>query len=127
MSDKQQAGSLLRMAKNDLTALQGMQNRQQFSDEIFGLHAQQVIEKCCKAWIAILGKKYPFTHDVSMLLKVLEENGCPVSEYWEFAEMTAFAMNIRYEGIDETALPLNREHIIKIMCLLYESVNKMMI
>jgi hypothetical protein len=40
MSDKQQAGSLLKMAGNDLTALQGMQNSLQFSDEIFGLHAQ---------------------------------------------------------------------------------------
>jgi hypothetical protein len=126
MSDKQQAGSLLKMAGNDLTALQGMQNSLQFSDEIFGLHAQQVIEKCCKAWIALLGKKYPFTHDVSMLLKVLEENGCIVSEYWEFAEMTAFAMNIRYEGIDEAAVPLNRDHITTKLSLLYESVKKMM-
>jgi hypothetical protein len=73
MSDKQQAGSLLKMAGNDLTALEGMQSSIQFSDEIFGFHAQQVIEKCCKAWIALLGKKYPFTHDVSMLLRCLKK------------------------------------------------------
>jgi HEPN domain-containing protein len=125
MSDKQQAGSLLKMAGNDLAALEGMQSSIQFSDEIFGFHAQQVIEKCCKAWIALLGKKYPFTHDVSMLLKVLEENDCSVSEYWEFAEMTAFAMNIRYEGTDETALPLDRDHLIKTLNILFESVKKM--
>jgi hypothetical protein len=34
---------------------------------------------------------------------------------------------LRMAKNDLTALPLNREHIIKIMCLLYESVNKMMI
>jgi HEPN domain-containing protein len=125
MSDKQQAISLLKMAGNDLTALQNMQNRLQFSDEIFGFHAQQVIEKCLKAWIALLGKKYPFTHDVSMLLKLLEESGCAVSEYWDFAEMSAFAMNIRYEGTDEAAAPLKRDHIIKALGTLYNSVQKM--
>jgi HEPN domain-containing protein len=125
MSDKQQASSLLKMAGNDLAALQGMQSSIQFSDEIFGFHTQQVVEKCCKAWIALLGKKYPFTHDISMLLKILEENNCPVAEYWEFAEMTAFALNIRYDGIDETAQPLNRDHIIKSLSLLFESVKKM--
>jgi HEPN domain-containing protein len=96
-----------------------------FSDEVFGFHAQQIIEKSCKAWIALLGKKYPFTHDVSMLLKLLEENGCSVSEYWEFAEMSAFAMNIRYEGTDETALPLKRDHIINTLGSLFQSVQKM--
>jgi hypothetical protein len=125
MSDKQQAISLLKMAGKDLTALQNMQNSLLFGDEVFGFHAQQVIEKCCKAWIALLGKKYPFTHDVSMLLKLLEENGCPVSEYWEFAELSAFAMNIRYEGTDETAIPLNRDHIINTLGSLFQSVQKM--
>jgi HEPN domain-containing protein len=102
-----------------------MQNSLLFGDEVFGFHAQQVIEKCCKAWIALLGKKYPFTHDVSMLLKLLEENGCPVSEYWEFAELSAFAMNIRYEGTDETATPLNRGRIMKTAGSLFQYVQKM--
>jgi hypothetical protein len=39
--------------------------------------------------------------------------------------MTAFAMNIRYEGTDETALPLNRDHLIKTLNILFESVKKM--
>jgi HEPN domain-containing protein len=113
------------MARKDLTALQNMQNSLLFSDEVFGFHAQQVIEKCCKAWIAMLGKKYPFTHDISMLLKLLEENGCSVSEYWEFAEMSAFAMNLRYEGSDESAPPLNRDHIMEISSSLFQYVQKM--
>ena len=100
MNDRQNVLSLLGMAKKELSALTGMEDSRIFSDEIFGFHAQQVIEKCCKAWIALSNQKYPFTHDLSLLLKQLEENGCQVAHLWEYTEMTAFAMNIRYEGID---------------------------
>jgi HEPN domain-containing protein len=126
MSDKQHAQLLLTMAGKDLLALQGMMSTSQFSDEIFGFHTQQVMEKCCKAWLAVLGKKYPFTHDLSMLLNQLEENGCAIEKYWEYAEMTAYAMNIRYDGIDETATPLNRKRIIDDLSELYQSVEKML-
>jgi hypothetical protein len=36
-----------------------------FSDEVFGFHAQQTIEKALKAWIAVRGLVYPKSHDVS--------------------------------------------------------------
>jgi HEPN domain-containing protein len=124
MSDKQHAHLLLVMAGKDLLALQGMASPLQFSDEIFGFHTQQVMEKCCKAWLAVLGKKYPFTHDLSMLLNQLEENGCPVEKYWDYAEMTAYAMNIRYDGVDENAIPLDRKRIVEDLSVLYHSVEK---
>jgi HEPN domain-containing protein len=122
MNDRQNVLSLLAMAKKDLSALAGMHDSHIFSDEIFGFHAQQVIEKCCKAWIALSNQKYPFTHDLSLLLKQLEESGFQVADLWDYTEMTAFAMNIRYEGIDETAEPLDRTAILKDTQALYESV-----
>jgi hypothetical protein len=59
-----------------------------------------------------------------MLLKQLEESGCPVASLWEYADMSAFAMNIRYEGTDETATPLDRQAIVKDLHELYETVQK---
>ena len=122
MNDRQNVQLLLGMAKKELSALAGMEDGQVFSDEIFGFHAQQIIEKCCKAWIALSNQMYPFTHDLSLLLQQLEESGFQVAHLWDYTEMTAFAMNIRYEGIDETAVPLDRSAIIKDMRALYESV-----
>jgi hypothetical protein len=60
MSDLDHARSLLEMAKGDLNALRGMTSPalalipELFSDEVFGFHAQQAVEKCLKAWIASL-------------------------------------------------------------------------
>jgi HEPN domain-containing protein len=58
MSDRDHACLIFEMAKKDLSALEGMLNKQNFADEIFGFHAQQAIEKCLKAWIALLGSNY---------------------------------------------------------------------
>ncbi|NEQ31824.1 MAG: HEPN domain-containing protein [Leptolyngbya sp. SIO4C5] len=51
-----------------MQALEGMQDKTVFADEIFGFHVQQAIEKCLKAWIAALGEVYPYTHDLGVLL-----------------------------------------------------------
>jgi HEPN domain-containing protein len=74
MSDLEHSRALLRMAQRDLNALRGMINpavtssASLFSDEIFGFHAQQATEKCLKAWIASLGRRYPRTHDLMALI-----------------------------------------------------------
>jgi HEPN domain-containing protein len=52
-SDKDHAKQLLEMAYKDSTALSNMLNEESFSDEVFGFHAQQAIEKALKAWISI--------------------------------------------------------------------------
>ena len=49
MRDGKQARILLEAAKRDYSALTGMDNPVVFSDEIFGFHVQQVIEKLLKA------------------------------------------------------------------------------
>ena len=54
-----------------MTALNGMQDKKVFGDEIFGFHAQQVIEKSLKAWLCALGQTYPYTHNLNRLLVIL--------------------------------------------------------
>lgn len=48
MSDPIQARNMLNASQRDLKALTGMLDDETFSDEIFGLHAQQSIEKSLK-------------------------------------------------------------------------------
>ena len=45
MKDLEHAAMMLKMATKDLKALQGMLNRETFADEVFGFHAQQIVEK----------------------------------------------------------------------------------
>ena len=63
-SDKEHAGQLLSMAEKDHNALAAMPDVEHFSEEVFGFHAQQTVEKALKAWIAFLGATYPKSHDV---------------------------------------------------------------
>jgi HEPN domain-containing protein len=58
-SDKDHAEQLLEMARKDYSALANMLDTESFSDEVFGFHAQQAIEKSLKAWIAFCGLVYP--------------------------------------------------------------------
>ena len=53
--DREHAQTLLEMARKDARALSGMTDADVFADEIFGFHAQQVIEKALKAWCAHRG------------------------------------------------------------------------
>lgn len=69
MSDTRQARELAKAAERDISALHGMGNAAVFSDEIFGFHAQQAVEKLFKAWLALLGDSYPRIHDLADQLR----------------------------------------------------------
>jgi HEPN domain-containing protein len=75
MNDVDQARVLLKAALRNLRALEGMRDAEVFADEIFGFHVQQATEKCLKAWISSSGEIYPFTHNLGVLLRSLEERG----------------------------------------------------
>jgi HEPN domain-containing protein len=55
MKDPEQARSLLRVARRDYRALCGMEDPAVFSNEVFGFHVQQAVEKALKAWLCCLG------------------------------------------------------------------------
>jgi HEPN domain-containing protein len=98
MSDLEHARSLLRMAQSDLNALRGMMTRNAgsehmfFSDEVFGFHAQQAAEKCLKAWIAGLGRRYPRTHDLMSLLNELAGAGEETAALEGLVDLNPFAV-----------------------------------
>ena len=55
MKDLEQARNFLSIAARDYRALCGMEDAEVFSDEIFGFHVQQAVEKALKAWLCSLG------------------------------------------------------------------------
>jgi HEPN domain-containing protein len=113
-SDKEHARQVLAMATKDHQALTHMLDADSFSEEIFGFHAQQAIEKALKARIASLGLEYPKSHDVSALITILEDNGEDLSKFPDLEDYTIFAVQYRYEAYDETEELLDRREVIDV-------------
>ncbi len=125
MSDLLQAKTLLNAAQRDLTALTAMINIDLFTDEIFGFHVQQAVEKCLKAWLALLNEIYPYTHDINLLLDRLTDAGCEVSAYKDFSAYSIFAAQIRYVGLDDDAEPIARGSIISQIQDLHDRISEL--
>ena len=99
---------MMRLAQRDVRAVRGMvDDAVAFSDEIFGFHAQQAVEKSAKAWLGGVGIEYPKTHDLDLLFELLQENGATIpAEYEDLRDLVDFSVQYRYEAFDE--LPLDR-------------------
>lgn len=131
MSDPQQdrellqARELLDAAGRDLSALRGMNDADVFADEIYGFHVQQAAEKSFKAWLALLGEKYPTIHDLADLLEPLKERDLEAAGFEEFTEFTRFAVRFRYAGVEPRANPLDRGAILPRVEALHEHVQRL--
>lgn len=112
MAIYEEASLLLAAAKRDLRALQGMLNPAVFADEIFGFHAQQAVEKALKSWLAFLDVQYPRTHDLTLLLTLLEAHGQEVSDFQDMTELNPYAVQYRYGAFDEMIGFIDRLAII---------------
>lgn len=113
MSDVETARQLLRKAHRDLVALSHMNDRDAFSEDIFGFHVQQAAEKSLKGWLCLLGRSYPRTHDINLLLRLLEQAGQDVEDYEDFVEYNLYAVQLRYEDFETDDQPLNRTHSVE--------------
>lgn len=107
-----EAIAYLNSADKDLTAVCNMLDKDKFSLEVFGFHAQQTVEKCLKAWLSFNQMSFTKTHSIRYLLVQLEDTGENVKEYLSFIELSSFAVQYRYNsytGLDEY---FNREETI---------------
>jgi HEPN domain-containing protein len=102
---------MLSAAYRHWQALTGMSDPQVFADEIFGLHAQQAVEKALKAWLTLLGVEYPRTHDLSMLLNDLAKLGQEVGRFHDLVEFNPYAVQYRYEAFEDMGDPLDRSNV----------------
>ena len=107
MSDVKCARVMYRAAERDVLTLRSM--TADAPVESFGFHVQQAAEKALKAWLALLGEKYPLTHSIETLLDLLDERGAAVESFRDLVEYTPYAVEFRYAGVDPDAEPIDRE------------------
>ena len=113
MSDPEHARLLLNMAMKDFSALEGMLENAIFADEIFGFHAQQAVEKACKAWLAFLGIAYPRTHDLEVLFALFAKHGkIDLEPLYSLIDLSDFAVQFRYEAYEGLDEELDRPQVI---------------
>lgn len=124
-SDRDHALKLLEMARGDHAALTHMLDRASFSEEIFGFHAQQTIEKALKAWIASLGLIYPKTHDLSVLTSILRQAGGDLGMFRDLEDYTVFAVQYRYESYDKDEEMLDRPAVLEEVTALLAHVHRL--
>lgn len=125
MTDPKCARMMLRLAAGDARALDAMRNPDAVTEEIFGFHLQQAVEKAFKAWIAVLGGLYELTHDLDALLQQLEDCGAERGDLDRFrplARFTPYAVEYRYEGVAEWVEPIDRDAAIALVTRLHEHV-----
>ena len=107
MSDVKCARLMLRSAERDLHALQLL--AAEGTEEGFGFHVQQALEKGFKAWLALLGALYPLTHDLKTLLNDLAACGAHVEPWRGTERYTPYAVQFRYTGVDPETEAMDRE------------------
>ena len=119
MSDPKCARMLLDRARSDLIALGALEEATpRVRDESFGFHVQQAAEKSLKAWLAVLGLKYPLTHELDLLLKRLEVAGASTGFFRSVADFTPYAVQFRYEGVGPDHEPIDRAAAIALVSAL---------
>ncbi|MBF0627219.1 MAG: HEPN domain-containing protein [Magnetococcales bacterium] len=122
MPDLETTRRLLSAARRDLQSIGNMLDREKFPDETFGLLAQQAEEKCLKAWLAARDQPVPRTHNLRLLIILLEQTGVVVPQEWHMLELTAFAVQFRYDACDTMDEPLNRPMILQHITELFSNV-----
>lgn len=104
MNEGEQPSRLLALARRDLRAAEVLRDQPDVGDGIVGFHAQQAAEKALKAWLTILGIDFPRTHDLSLLIHKLDEEGAEVASLWGLLDLNPFAVQLRYEILDDEPL-----------------------
>ena len=120
MSDPKCARILFRAAERDLLTLRSM--TADAPDESFGFHVQQAAEKAFKTWLALLGEKYPLTHNLEALLDLLAARSVHTEPFQTLFDYTPYAVEFRYEGLDSDAEPIDRESALALVAALLEQV-----
>jgi HEPN domain-containing protein len=125
MNDLDHARLLVQMAHRDLRALGGMLSEEVFSEEVFGFHAQQAVEKATKASLSALHVRYPITHDLPRLFETVRSAGESIpAEFIPLEDLTEFAVQYRYEPLQAAEPPTDRRRVLDLVRRFLEHVEK---
>ena len=97
----------LRHAESDL-ALSRIPATSEVLPETLAFHAQQAVEKSLKAVLLNLGIEPPRTHNIKILLEFLPRTLIVPEEILQSAELTDYAVTVRYPGEYE---PVGKEEL----------------
>ncbi|MEO5363531.1 MAG: HEPN domain-containing protein [Magnetococcus sp. DMHC-8] len=126
MPDHEGASCLLAAAERDLKAISNMLDAEKFPDEIYGLLAQQSVEKALKAWLTFCDREVPRTHNLRLLLVLLTQAGETVAKEWRLIDLTAFAVQFRYEAYEFADARLDRQAILEQVDELFQRVKNIL-
>ncbi len=122
MSAPREAQVMLRRAENDLQAARNMLDCEKFTDDIFGFHAQQAVEKLIKAWLWILDLQPPYTHSLQELFTLIRIADIAVPEsFLKLVDLTDYAVAFRYSD-ELLAETLDRPTVIADIDMLAQHV-----
>ena len=100
MTPSEQPRLLLRKAAQDLAVLDKLIDDAAIDDETLGYHAQQAAEKLIKALLAHGGHEYPRSHNIGLLLDLLETHGISMPGSFEDVQaLTPFGTVYRYDDL----------------------------
>ncbi len=117
MGLSERANELIKLADTDFKAAIKLSENEAEFEFVIGFHLQQSAEKLLKAWLEILEQEYPKTHDITLLLSLIEAQKINIDKWWDLALLMPFAVNLRYED--------DMEHFPD-MKILFELVTKLM-
>lgn len=125
MTLHEQAKVLAGKAGEDLTVLRELLSNTKVSDDIWGFHAQQAVEKLLKAQLAAREIPFPFTHRLHELADLLEDNHLALDDEFEsLLELTGYAVELRYARLDPGATsPIDRDAVLKLVSRLEAMTN----
>jgi HEPN domain-containing protein len=125
MTGQLDASTMLSIAIRDFNDLSKMADPENCSDALFGFLAQQTAEKAFKAWIAVAGEVYPFTHDVVSLIDILKRLGEEIPDaFANLDQFSDFGVQFRYTPNENVAPIRDREHVIDELASVIEFVRK---
>lgn len=126
MNARSEASVMLAMAGKDIDLLRHIVSADQIADEIFGFHAQQAVEKSLKAWIYVAGGTVDRIHDLRRLLIVLQDLGLDIERYRELIPLNSYAVQFRYEAIEDEDVPIDRADTLRKVAAIYAHVQSLL-
>lgn len=102
------ARRFLLMAERDIQVFQKLSGDPDIHDSAVGFHAQQALEKCLKAVLAIHQIPFRKTHNLDELLDLLKDQGKVLPPSPDRLDIfTPYAVTLRYDLMELE--PLNRD------------------
>jgi HEPN domain-containing protein len=103
------ARQFLTVADNDIKAFRRLADDNDIADASVGFHAQQAVEKCLKAVLALRSIKFRRKHDLDELIELFEQHSLPLPPMSDVLdELNPYAVTLRYDLLDVESLDRER-------------------